>query len=47
MKNITFIDIEKRLNHHLIPVLGRYPVAEISAPLAIEKLKPLEREKES
>ena len=45
LKNITFIDIEKRLNHHLIPVLGRYPVAEISAPLAIEKLKPLERER--
>lgn len=44
LKMVTFTDINKRLDRHLLPMLGHYPIAEVSAPLAIEKLKPLERE---
>ena len=43
LKEVTFIDIRKRLERHLFKVLGHYSISEISAPLAIEKLKPLER----
>lgn len=43
LKEVTFIDIGKRLERHLFKVLGHYSISEISAPLAIEKLKPLER----
>ncbi|WJS89245.1 hypothetical protein NEE10_05475 [Glaesserella parasuis] len=42
---MTYNDIEKRLNRHLLKLLGHYPIADISAPIAIEKLKPLERER--
>ncbi|MFK5080807.1 tyrosine-type recombinase/integrase [Glaesserella parasuis] len=45
LKVVTYNDIEKRLNRHLLKLLGHYPIADISAPIAIEKLKPLERER--
>lgn len=45
LKIVTYNDIEKRLNRHLLKLLGHYPIADISAPIAIEKLKPLERER--
>lgn len=41
---MTFQDIGKRLDRHLLKILGHYPISDISAPLAIEKLKLLERE---
>ena len=44
LKLVTFQDIGKRLDRHLLKILGHYPISDISAPLAIEKLKPLERE---
>lgn len=44
LKLVTFRDIGKRLERHLLKMLGHYPISDISAPLAIEKLKPLERE---
>lgn len=37
LKEVTFIDIGKRLERHLFKVLGHYSISEISAPLAIEK----------
>ena len=45
LKEVTFVDIGKRLDRHLLKMMGHYPISEISAPLAIEKLKPLERER--
>lgn len=45
LKIVTYNDIEKRLNRHLLKLLGHYPIVDISAPIAIEKLKPLERER--
>ena len=44
LKLVTFQDIGKRLDRHLLKILGHYPISDISAPLAIEKLKRLERE---
>ena len=44
LKLVTFQDIGKRLDRHLLKILGHYPISDISAPLVIEKLKPLERE---
>lgn len=44
LKIVTYNDIVKRLDRHLLRLMGHYPIADISAPLAIEKLKPLEKE---
>ncbi|MFZ7282445.1 tyrosine-type recombinase/integrase [Avibacterium avium] len=44
LKQVTYEDIVKRVNKHLFPLIEHTPINEITAPLMIAKLKPLETE---
>jgi integrase len=35
-------DIERSLNNHVFPTLGKFPIAKLTAPQVIEALKPIE-----
>ncbi|WP_439327580.1 tyrosine-type recombinase/integrase [Lonepinella sp. BR2357] len=44
LKKITHDDTVRRIKNHLFPLFGDLPITEITAPLAIEKFKQLEKD---
>lgn len=43
LKSVTYRDIVKRIERHLLPHFAKMNIQDITAPLAIQKLRPLER----